>query len=1371
MKRKSFVVSTVVVLIIVIVIILAAFGMLRVFRQWARESEDKLNYDYGSFEPFAVIAQEEDNTVDNSVKGLICAIRMTASLAEKEQIFREEHFAQQTIESEWPDYFRDEINWKELWNQNCPDSVQGVEGQLIPEEAGSACINAGGVCTNEISTHINAEYKEASFDPSNPDNIERCPEALRYCELMCVEHDNLIFQWEDDCEQGYPEGYQMCEGEGAFRAAKICMPNHYFCQRICQCAVEHDKVLCIEGSDESFVEDELRRIAQSAQEQYFEHIREINGLVSCSDGVLYGSTCVRCELFENSFKCHVKNFELPQTLEGEGFLDKWIAGFGDPQYIVYYEAFPAGEEQFWQPDYLDYHPLMVYGSSFLSLILPADSDMIEAASTVRSVRGLMRLVSEHSLAGKIVGTLFRLPSKILSFKRQLTFIRLGLRNPEHLARLQQIEGKIHSSLFLELADELDGEFIDTSSLIFILNKRIQPGLSRLSRTELDELAEELTEFFSVRLPNDLVQDAVDLSISQIRQGLTASVDVQEMNLFQRFISLRNQARRIEDVLADHVDKVKRLDAIEEMAPYIDETQIQKLSKAVENAGSDKSIIFNEILEASAKAEQAPASLLSSIYEKMPRIIRYPLSSAKWLSRTALSAPTKRNRFFTMAFLFYIGNLTEQINDKFFPHGVNTVIVKQANLLGVSKNYELGDNLRKYVVFLQNEGEESDNNYRFYFASPCSADIELTRETLAYNLDDQEFILKYDLYDFGTGLMPVSKATLNYDIIPREAYAEGLRIEDCTLSEETAKIYSKKGGEPCPPDMINLINYHLNEIGHNSVSSSTRISQLYEYAQEQFNSALSLQDSPQQENTAKTEAFWKALKIFTLITEFFPNSVEAKNSALFIDIMLFEPRIFTRFHPTKLKEIFEPFVLPEDRAKYYSWYFESAFADENSKLYDNRKGHAHLSLLMPPPYCFANMNCEAYGGCYNLPNEDLGVCDKYADHNIKSVNFLLMLEEHPDLNLNEYYSRMYVSMLSDIKNEIYDTYFEPLTYIYPHLYNQLYGESGCVNVNDPGFDTPHDEAGYCTRAAVSGDVYIPETRLYAQDRFNQESYEERYNEFMQHLEYLYELKEDDFARYVWMSDVDRIFWEPSTGHRFGPYKGSNAFALGMVWLPKHLKYSMKAQNSRLMPKYPNYIYYKNQVVSKYEEIERDTDYTDDNVEELYVKKQYYEEKAKALTITDYYDDVWREDYLKWEQINERLNQEGIIDSSFAVKEVFGTNIVNEYPALGTLTSSGIMIKANLKDKEPNYCYQSHEAGLQNQILFATALSIFVDDLVSTIAAGACAGATLWASGGTATTGAARAAAYCYKGASFFTNLAFANYERGLRQRTKWPKRGI
>jgi hypothetical protein len=46
----------------------------------------------------------------------------------------------------------------------------------------------------------------------------------------------------------------------------------------------------------------------------------------------------------DEFKCTVKNFNLPQEVSNA---DAWIKGMGDPDFLVYWETFPRGEEAAW----------------------------------------------------------------------------------------------------------------------------------------------------------------------------------------------------------------------------------------------------------------------------------------------------------------------------------------------------------------------------------------------------------------------------------------------------------------------------------------------------------------------------------------------------------------------------------------------------------------------------------------------------------------------------------------------------------------------------------------------------------------------------------------------------------------------------------------------------------------------------------------------------------------------------------------------------------------------------------------------------------------------------------------------------------------
>jgi len=53
-----------------------------------------------------------------------------------------------------------------------------------------------------------------------------------------------------------------------------------------------------------------------------------------------------------SQSCTVYNFQLPQEITDEGSWNPvtWIAGYNDPKYVAYYEAFPEGMDKFWHVD-------------------------------------------------------------------------------------------------------------------------------------------------------------------------------------------------------------------------------------------------------------------------------------------------------------------------------------------------------------------------------------------------------------------------------------------------------------------------------------------------------------------------------------------------------------------------------------------------------------------------------------------------------------------------------------------------------------------------------------------------------------------------------------------------------------------------------------------------------------------------------------------------------------------------------------------------------------------------------------------------------------------------------------------------------------
>ncbi|MBW3001718.1 hypothetical protein KY338_00990 [Candidatus Woesearchaeota archaeon] len=109
----------------------------------------------------------------------------------------------------------------------------------------------------------------------------------------------------------------------------------------------------------------------------------------------------------DSFECYVKNFALPQTIEDEGWYNPvtWVAGSNDPKYLVYYESFPDGVDQFWHVDGLSIATVgLIAGTAVFDLLPLAGKGVkylakgakkgAEKAATTLAKKGVQEGLSE-----------------------------------------------------------------------------------------------------------------------------------------------------------------------------------------------------------------------------------------------------------------------------------------------------------------------------------------------------------------------------------------------------------------------------------------------------------------------------------------------------------------------------------------------------------------------------------------------------------------------------------------------------------------------------------------------------------------------------------------------------------------------------------------------------------------------------------------------------------------------------------------------------------------------------------------------------------------------------------------------------------------
>ncbi|MBD3304647.1 hypothetical protein GF343_05910, partial [Candidatus Woesearchaeota archaeon] len=98
-------------------------------------------------------------------------------------------------------------------------------------------------------------------------------------------------------------------------------------------------------------------------------------------------TIADCREFvaKDTFTCNVKNFQLPQEITEEGSWNPltWVAGYNDPKYIAYYEAFPDGMDKFWHVDGISMTTVgLIVGTAAVDLVPLVGKGVGKAVSSV-----------------------------------------------------------------------------------------------------------------------------------------------------------------------------------------------------------------------------------------------------------------------------------------------------------------------------------------------------------------------------------------------------------------------------------------------------------------------------------------------------------------------------------------------------------------------------------------------------------------------------------------------------------------------------------------------------------------------------------------------------------------------------------------------------------------------------------------------------------------------------------------------------------------------------------------------------------------------------------------------------------------------------
>ena len=234
--------------------------------------------------------------------------------------------------------------------------------------------------------------------------------------------------------------------------------------------------------------------------------------VYCYNGkkINEGPVTVKCD--SSTQTCGVCDFELPQNIsrDYEGAF-AWFSGYGDPKYVVYYEAFPEGEDEAWTISPLDV--------SFTTIALvnvgvhagmPIGGYILKQGGKL--VRFFGRAAYHIPVAGKLIkATVWagKISSNALSFiaKRASRLVKAGVNRAT-----KKISKEFYETMFKQADDVLKG---------------VSDDVLRKIGTNLDEVTKLMEK--GAMSANDLVKEGIVDNVDDV-------IDISSKELIDRMTS-------------------------------------------------------------------------------------------------------------------------------------------------------------------------------------------------------------------------------------------------------------------------------------------------------------------------------------------------------------------------------------------------------------------------------------------------------------------------------------------------------------------------------------------------------------------------------------------------------------------------------------------------------------------------------------------------------------------------------------------------------------------------------------------------------------------------------------------------------------------
>ena len=487
------------------------------------------------------------------------------------------------------------------------------------------------------------------------------------------------------------------------------------------------------------------------------------------------------------YTCIVRNFELPQKIDETGSFNpvRWVAGYNDPNYIVYHQSFPRGADQFWHVDAISAFSVgLTIGFAVFDIAGPflkaplavaknavlrtfgattakeagelATREMTETGiktaivnffKTIRS-KGWKRTIRETFLKESFERTYVGLSGDAADALAKQADSFFGSRLPilNQLRSLRRLAAKISPSYKGRLQDALEKEFLETLNTKgiglsddFFLDY-LGPHKKFVIGSSLEkELREEALEAYKSKIAKEMAQEAVERQTQTLTKSAAREMlkEIRAQNFFGNLFK-ETMGMTDDKVVKDAL--VKTLKQADSLPFWSRKYVLDQATELTDQFFDDKGLlnvvkIFGgETAEKTTKeaTEKTTNEFFDSLTkallpEQREKFIQQAAEagwegSKKAVKFSAKAAWADKEKYLLATGLAMYFLMQEAANEKYESVGLNSLAVDRPGLISVPIDFELGDAAAEFFIT-----PRLHKRSRFYLASPCKADLIIQQD--------------------------------------------------------------------------------------------------------------------------------------------------------------------------------------------------------------------------------------------------------------------------------------------------------------------------------------------------------------------------------------------------------------------------------------------------------------------------------------------------------------------------------------------------------------------------------------------------------------------------------------------------------------------